>query len=319
VLELAPRDGVSITGQEVEITGQRSLSIGDGFGGSLETELGVMEIKAREVSMEDFDTTAYVFLAIANSIKYIQSMVSGSMGLSLLAHTEGEKNEREEAFAKSWGHVEYWMEKVSEVSELIEECVGIKDGEKDWDAFTGARTTKALTVPRVAPAPSATPPAPSAPSTMKSFLQTLVGLLDLILEITSAVYATVETIYSGLEQADEKIANTNWKDKLNHAALVTDNTIIESALVILTALGGLTASKIELKANGQIVMSADTIQHVYDKDFSLCATPTSAFGFAARAPKIGQAIAKGVNIGIDIANYAVQTHYDNQEEETEEL
>jgi hypothetical protein len=357
VLALSPRDGISITGQKVEITGQRSLSIGDGFGGSLETELGVMGIKAREVSIEDFDTVAYIFMTIANSVKYVQSMMSSSMALGLLAHKDDEdkklRKQRENDFAKAWGHVEYWTGKAAEIAGFVEECIGLKDADKDWKAFnagevdvttvsnnaerikrkdsfklagrtefdkktnngaeaTGAITTKGVMKPET--------PTSEDNLSIKSFCETLVSFLDCVLEMTGKVYAMVETIYRGLERADEKkeIAGTHWKDKLNHAALVIDNTIIEVAVVILTGLSGMTASKIELKANGQIVINADTIQHVYDTEFSQCATPSEAIETASRVPGVLTTIGKGAGILIDIANYSVQTYYDNQEDEEEE-
>jgi hypothetical protein len=169
-------------------------------------------------------------------------------------------------------------------------------------------------------------PKPSGSSKVKSYLEAFVSFLDIILEMTSTVYTAIEAICSGLERADErkdkkedkKVEGTHWKDKLNHAALVVDNTIIEAAVIILTALGGMTASKIELKANGQIVMSADTIQNVYDGEFSQCATPSTAIETASRAPGIVKATSKGIGIAADIANYSVQTHYDLTEKEEEE-
>ncbi|MDR2663877.1 MAG: hypothetical protein LBC31_12865 [Treponema sp.] len=330
VLKLAPRDGVSITGQEVKITGQRSLSIGDGYGGSLETELGVMEIKAREVSIEDSDRLAYGVLTIANGIKYILSMVSGSMGMALLNSNEKEKKKRGENFAKAGRDLEYCAEKIPEIAEWVEECIGIKDADRDWNAFlSGAPNTRndyrlsGITGGQVQSAVPTLPTQVMALSPARSILQTLVGCLDFILKLTSVAYTAAEAeCIKSREKAGKKEQeqeHDNWKDKLNLAALVIDNTIIVAALAVLTGLGGLTASKIELKADGKIVMSADTIQHVYNTDFFQCATPSTAFQTVARTPKIVMALFKVANIGADIAKYSNETPDDNQGEDEEVL
>jgi hypothetical protein len=338
VLELAPREGVSITGQEVSITGQRSLSIGDGFGGTLETELGVMEIKAREVSIEDFNTQSYAFLTIANSIKYAQAVASAGMGLDLLNRTKGAKNNLEKSFVKAWGHVDFWAEKATEIAELAEDLLGVKEPDKDWEAFASdshSYKMSGISVPTAPPLPSTTSTTAStspgfkenASKAIKSFCQIFIQYLDLILELTGLVYTAVETGCNNQELREEKendpekkrLADTNWKDKLNLAAIVVDNTIIEVALLMLLGLSSATTAKIELKADGQIVLNADTIQHVYDKNFSQCATPSNVIQEVSRIPGAIQATFKAGTILTEIINYSIETNYDNNAKKEEEV
>jgi hypothetical protein len=76
------KDGVSIFGQEIDITSYKAFGIGDAFGGSVGGELGVVSIGGREIKAEVYDSTQYAMLMVAASIQYVQSIAAASGSIS---------------------------------------------------------------------------------------------------------------------------------------------------------------------------------------------------------------------------------------------
>jgi hypothetical protein len=79
---MSGKDGISMFGREAKITADKSFGIGDTFGGSVGSELGVVSIGGREIKAEVYDSVQYGFLVAYALAQYIQSITSGSMGIN---------------------------------------------------------------------------------------------------------------------------------------------------------------------------------------------------------------------------------------------
>jgi hypothetical protein len=76
------KDGISMFGRDVNITSDKSFGIGDTFGGSVGSELGVVSIGGREIKAEVYDAAQYQTLVINALAQYLQSITSGSMAVN---------------------------------------------------------------------------------------------------------------------------------------------------------------------------------------------------------------------------------------------
>jgi hypothetical protein len=79
---MSGRDGVSMYGREVSITSDKSFSLGDTFGGSIASNLGVVSISGREIKAEAFNSIQHGFLVAYALFKYTQAIASGSMAVN---------------------------------------------------------------------------------------------------------------------------------------------------------------------------------------------------------------------------------------------
>ncbi|MDR2758061.1 MAG: hypothetical protein LBB78_01635 [Spirochaetaceae bacterium] len=70
------RDGVSTKGKKVEIGAVNELGISDAMGGSLSSNLGVVEIKGRELQIEAYDSSEFIILELGLAFKFLQAMTA---------------------------------------------------------------------------------------------------------------------------------------------------------------------------------------------------------------------------------------------------
>ncbi|MDR2663882.1 MAG: hypothetical protein LBC31_12890 [Treponema sp.] len=79
---MSGREGIRMFGREVNINADIALGLGDTFGGSFASSLGVVSIGGREITAEGYDAAKYRMLVINALIQYIQCITSGSLGIS---------------------------------------------------------------------------------------------------------------------------------------------------------------------------------------------------------------------------------------------
>ncbi|MDR3116085.1 MAG: hypothetical protein LBU25_11275 [Treponema sp.] len=79
---MSGRDGISMFGREVTINADISLGLGDTYGGSFASDLGVVSIGGREITAETYGAAKYRMLVINALIQYIQSITAGSLGIN---------------------------------------------------------------------------------------------------------------------------------------------------------------------------------------------------------------------------------------------
>jgi hypothetical protein len=73
-------DGISMYGRNVKINSEISLDLGDTYGGSFSSALGVVSIGGREIKAAGYDSVRYGLLVGNAAARYIQAISAGSMG-----------------------------------------------------------------------------------------------------------------------------------------------------------------------------------------------------------------------------------------------
>jgi hypothetical protein len=86
-LSIFPREGIKLAGPSIGIAATRELKLSDSLGGSFSSELGVMEIKGREIAIEAFDDIAYRCALLSYTFKYLQGITAGATSLSAAENT----------------------------------------------------------------------------------------------------------------------------------------------------------------------------------------------------------------------------------------
>jgi hypothetical protein len=119
---------------------------------------------------------------------------------------------------------------------------------------------------------TATAEAPKASLLSKhdDWVPKLVDALSIILSITEAVYDALEMLLKYQDMFDKKA-----RDNLNLSALIVDNTVINIVTTIIVAIQTVKSSKIELSANGDIVLEAAKEQKFYAIQSEEAASPSS--------------------------------------------
>jgi hypothetical protein len=74
--------GITMYGRNVKINADTSLDLGDTYGGSLSSALGVVSIGGREIKVAGYDSVRYALLVGNAAAQYIQAITSGSMGIN---------------------------------------------------------------------------------------------------------------------------------------------------------------------------------------------------------------------------------------------
>jgi hypothetical protein len=80
-LGLSPRDGINMFGYNVNVSSAKSFQIGDGYGGSISSTIGVVGVKGREVKIEAYDAVEYAFTTLYALFQIIQCSASGGAAL----------------------------------------------------------------------------------------------------------------------------------------------------------------------------------------------------------------------------------------------
>jgi hypothetical protein len=75
---MAGKDGISLFGLDVDISSNKSFSIGDAFGGGISSNLGIVSIDGREIKAEVYDSTQFASTIAFVLINYIQNTKAGA-------------------------------------------------------------------------------------------------------------------------------------------------------------------------------------------------------------------------------------------------
>ncbi|GHV91027.1 hypothetical protein AGMMS50268_15300 [Spirochaetia bacterium] len=77
-IKLNPRNGFSASGINCKLAAVRKVQIGDGFGGSISSGIGVGSIKGREVKLGTYNSLEYIGLTTAAALDLVQNITSAS-------------------------------------------------------------------------------------------------------------------------------------------------------------------------------------------------------------------------------------------------
>jgi hypothetical protein len=113
---------VSLYGREVKINADSSLGLGDTYGGSFETSLGVVSIGGREIKAESHDSMKYALLVVNAAAQYIQGVTAGSMAV----------NGKVTNAKMVMGYVKFATDTLNHLSQLM---VKLVDVVKTWKEF----------------------------------------------------------------------------------------------------------------------------------------------------------------------------------------
>jgi hypothetical protein len=80
-MEISGRDGILMFGRDVNINADKSYEIGDTFGGTVSSRLGILSLGGREIKAETYDAVQYAFLTAYALGQYAQCVASGSIAV----------------------------------------------------------------------------------------------------------------------------------------------------------------------------------------------------------------------------------------------
>jgi phage baseplate assembly protein gpV len=80
-LDMNPRNGINMTGKNINLKAIHRFNAGDSMGGSVATTMGNLNLGGREVNMESYNNTEYMFYAIYQGLEYLVNAASGAMAL----------------------------------------------------------------------------------------------------------------------------------------------------------------------------------------------------------------------------------------------
>jgi hypothetical protein len=127
VLNLSPQNA-SLYGRNVKINADISLGLGDTFGGSFSTRLGVVSIGGREISIGSYDWVKYMMLEINAVAQYIQAVTAGSMAV------KGEAKDSKMVMA----YVKFITDVLNHGVQLAEKLIDVVRTWRKWWAMTAA-------------------------------------------------------------------------------------------------------------------------------------------------------------------------------------
>jgi hypothetical protein len=80
-LGLSPRDGINMFGYNVNVSSAKGFQLGDSYGGSISSTIGVVGVNGREVKLTAYDAMEYAFTTLYALFQFIQCSASGGAAL----------------------------------------------------------------------------------------------------------------------------------------------------------------------------------------------------------------------------------------------
>jgi hypothetical protein len=80
-LDMNPRNGITMTGKNITLNAGYRFNAGDGMGGSVATTMGNLNLGGREVSIDSYNNTEYMFTVLYQALEYMVNAASGGMAL----------------------------------------------------------------------------------------------------------------------------------------------------------------------------------------------------------------------------------------------
>jgi hypothetical protein len=81
-LGLSPRDGINMFGYNVNVSSAKGFQLGDSYGGSISSTIGVVGVNGREVKLAAYDSMEYAFTMLYALFQVIQCSASGGAALA---------------------------------------------------------------------------------------------------------------------------------------------------------------------------------------------------------------------------------------------
>ncbi|MDR1430210.1 MAG: hypothetical protein LBI85_07945 [Spirochaetaceae bacterium] len=80
-LGLSPRDGINMFGYNVNVSSAKGFQIGDSYGGSMSSTVGVVGVNGREVKLSAYDSMEYAYTTLYALFQIIQCSASGGAAI----------------------------------------------------------------------------------------------------------------------------------------------------------------------------------------------------------------------------------------------
>jgi outer membrane biosynthesis protein TonB len=80
-LDMSPRNGIVLNGTSINLQAGYRLNIGDGMGATVAATMGNLNINGREISIDSYNSTEYLFHTIYQGLEYLVNAASGGMAL----------------------------------------------------------------------------------------------------------------------------------------------------------------------------------------------------------------------------------------------
>jgi hypothetical protein len=81
-LNLHPREGISLTGKNINLNAGYRFNIGDMLGGQVMGTLGAVSIEGREVNLDTTNRTEYMAMTALNALEYLVNSTAAGMALT---------------------------------------------------------------------------------------------------------------------------------------------------------------------------------------------------------------------------------------------
>jgi hypothetical protein len=82
MLDMNPRNGINLTGKNINLRAGYRFNAGDGLGGMVATAMGNLNLGGREISIDAYNNTEYMFNTIYQGLEYLVNAASGGMALA---------------------------------------------------------------------------------------------------------------------------------------------------------------------------------------------------------------------------------------------
>ena len=82
MLDMNPRNGINMTGKNINLKALHRLNAGDGMGGTVAATMGNLSLGGREINIESYDNTEYLCFTVFQALEYLVNAASGGMALA---------------------------------------------------------------------------------------------------------------------------------------------------------------------------------------------------------------------------------------------
>jgi murein DD-endopeptidase MepM/ murein hydrolase activator NlpD len=76
-----PRNGINLTGKNINLKAGYRFNAGDGMGGTVATTMGNLNLGGREISIDSYNNTEFKFTVLYQALEYLVNATSGGMAL----------------------------------------------------------------------------------------------------------------------------------------------------------------------------------------------------------------------------------------------
>ncbi|MDR1948229.1 MAG: hypothetical protein LBQ38_02450 [Spirochaetaceae bacterium] len=290
---LNSRNGISMSGQTVGINSRYKWSIADGLGAGVSGTAGVLNLSGRQISAGTANKVAQISSNIAYGFDFASSIATAGAALREAKFPDEKKKAEDFAFwfakvdalaklavdlgftffklRKKYTNA-YYLQKETRVNKLLQDAIDANEAyhairqdatqaDKDaaqtkfYDAVDAHRVELTKIDDATAENPYSYDLSQIAALALLEPYEALASLLDILLTTTGTIYSQIEYF-----RPDVK------KDDLNFAALIVDNTIIETVTSIMLkgfSGAGVGAASLCLGHDGSVVMKAAANKALY--------------------------------------------------------